>query len=177
MNSNTLLEPRAATKARLRWFTLYADYPAAIRAKYLTAGVGRSIGPEWHFSPEMWKLDSIPPVGSIRDLIAQEAAEADVLLMAVSAPDQPDPAVIQWLQSLVGWKAARNHPGLLLGLLGDEDHAVTEKNWLVEQLALLAGRTNMNLAWHAYGQEFVEDSSWLEAELEHLLARKKACGL
>jgi hypothetical protein len=177
MNSNTLIEPRSVTKARLRWFTVYADYPAAIRAKHLAAGVSRSISHEWQLSAEMWKLDCIAPVGSIRELIMQEAADADVLLLAISALESPDSAVIQWLQSLVEWKANRAFPGLLVGLFGDEDHKVAEKNWMVEQLSLFAGRTQMSFAWHASGQEFVEDSSWLDVELENFLARKRACGL
>jgi hypothetical protein len=177
MNSNILIEPRAAAKTRLRWFTLYADYPAAIRARRVATGVTRMLGRDWQLAPEMWKLDSIAPVGPIRDLIAQEAAEADVLVIADSSPDQPDPAVIQWLHSLIDWKANRLIPGLLVGLLGDEDHKVTEKNWLVEELGRFAGRTQMSFVWHACGQEFVEDSHWLNAGVENLLVRKKTCGV
>jgi hypothetical protein len=177
MNSNILIEQRSTAKTRLRWFTLYADYPAAIRAKRLAEKVARAIGCEWQLSAEMWKLDAIAPVGSIRNLIAQEAAEADVLLIAVSSLDQPDPAVIEWLHSLVDWKANRLIPGLLVGLLGDEDHKLSDKNWLVEELVQFAGRTHMHLAWHVCGQELVEDSHWLSAGVENLLVRKKACGV
>jgi hypothetical protein len=177
MNSNMLIEQRSTAKTRLRWFTLYADYPAAIRAKRLAENVSRAIGREWQLSAEMWKLDAIAPVGSIRNLIAQEAAEADVLLIAVSSLDQPDPAVIEWLHSLVDWKANRVIPGLLVGLLGDEDHKVSDQNWLVEELMQFAGRTQMRLAWHVCGQELVEDSHWLNADVEHLLVRKKTCGV
>jgi hypothetical protein len=177
MNSNMLIEPRPTAKARLRWFTLYADYPAAIRAKRLAAGVARTVGREWQLSAEMWKLDAIAPVGSIRNLIAQEAAEADVLLIAISALDPPDQAVIEWLHSLVDWKANRLIPGLLVGLLGDEDHQVTQQSWMVEELTRFAGRTQMSLAWHVCDQEFAEDSSWLNGDVENLLARKKTCGV
>jgi hypothetical protein len=68
-------------------------------------------------------------------------------------------------------------PGLLVGLLGDEDHKVSDQNWLVEELMQFAGRTQMRLVWHFCGQELVEDSHWLNADVEHLLVRKKTCGV
>jgi hypothetical protein len=120
----------------------------------------------------MWKLDSVAPVGPIRDMIAQEAGESDVLMIAISSLDQPDTSVIRWLHSLVNWKSNRLVPGLLVGLLGDEEHRVTDGNWAVNELAIFARRTQMDLAWCAVGRDAALDSDWLRAGLERLLAAK-----
>src|SRR5262249_27444992 len=101
MDSNTLAVPRTAARRRLRMFTLYADFPAGIRARRLGNQVAGLVGSDWETSAEMWKLDSVAPVGPIRDMIAQEAGESDVLMIAISSLDAPDTSVIRWLNSLV----------------------------------------------------------------------------
>jgi len=106
-------------------------------------------------------------------MIAQEAGESDVLFIAVGSLEQPDPALIQWLDSLVNWKMNRPIPGLLVGLLGEEDRRVDEANWLVTQLAWFAQRTQMDFAWHPAGRDAVEDMDWLTGGVQKLLTRKK----
>ena len=175
MHTNTFIEPPALTRAKLRLFTLYADFAAGIRARRLVNQTAKIIGSDWEFAAEMWKLDSVAPVGPIREMIAQEAGESDVLLIAISSPDQPDSDVAQWLHSLVNWKANRLIPGLLVGLLGDEEHKVTADTWVVGELAAFASRTQMDLAWRAVGRDFSDEAAWLTGGVEKLLIRKKAC--
>lgn len=175
MNTNILIEPAAAVDAKLRLFTLYADFPAGVRAKRLVSRIASRSGRKWAVTAEMWKLDSVTPIAAIRDLIAQEAGESDVLLIAISAVDQPEPAVIHWLNSLVNWKLNRPVPGLLVGLPGDEDRRADETNWLVDQLAAFARRTRMEFVWRAAGRDAAEDLDWLTAGLERLVDRRRAC--
>src|SRR5262245_45732369 len=132
MHANTLMEPVQTQRAKLRVFTLYGDFPAGIRAKRLIHRMISLAGKDWELSAEMWKLDSVAPIGPIRDMIAEEAGESDVLLIAVSSVEQPDPAVIRWLHTLVHWKANRTIPGLLVGFPGDEEHRVDETGWFVD---------------------------------------------
>jgi hypothetical protein len=172
MNTNALIEPVSSAKGRLRLFTLYADYPAGIRARRLAAQV-RRLATQWDVAAEMWKLDSVAPVGPIREMIAQEAGESDVLLIAVSSVAGPDPALVEWLGSLVNWKANRLVPGLLVGLLGDEERDVEAENVMADQLAAFAQKTQMNFAWQTAGRDAFLDSDWLAADLEKLLERKK----
>ncbi len=173
MNTNTLIEPGPAAKAKLRWFTLYADFPAGVRAKRLVNRMASQSGTPWEVAAEMWKLDSVTPIAAIRDLIAQEAGDSDVLLIAISAVDQPEPAVIHWLNSLLNWKLNRPVPGLLVGLPGDEDHPADETNWLVDHLALFARRTHMDFVWRAAGRDAAEDLDWVVEGVERLLERRK----
>jgi hypothetical protein len=174
MDMNALIEPKVA-RARLRLFTLYADFPAGMRAKRLARQIAALAGENWEVSAEMWKLDSISPIGAIRDMIAQEAGESDVLAIAISNVDQPEPAITGWLNSLVNWKANRAVPGLLVGLLGDEDRKVAGHNWMVEQLGAFAKRSQMDLAWQAAGKDSSSDSDWLARGVGLLLERKKFC--
>ncbi len=176
MHTNTITEPRVAAKPKLRWFTLYADFPAGIRARHLLNRATPLIGGEWEISAEMWKLDSVAPAGPIHQMIAQEAGESDVLLIAVSSVDQPDSDVTRWLESLVNWKANRIVPGLLAGFLGDADHEVDEENWMVNCLAAFAQRTQMEFAWSGGGRDSVIEATWLKPGLETLLTRKRVSG-
>ena len=173
MHSNTLIEPEPVVKMRLRLFTLYVDFTAGVRAKRAMSRLSSLARQEWNVSAEMWKLDSVSPHGFIREMIAQEASEADVLLVAVSDANQPDPTVSCWLHSLVNWKLDRPAPGLLLGLLGDEEHKIAESNWLVGQLTDFARQTRMDLVWHPVGLDRAEDADWPDTALSRLMDRKR----
>jgi hypothetical protein len=175
MNTNVLIEPVSSAKGRLRFFTLYADYPAGIRARRLATQVKHLAAKDWDVVAEMWKLDSVAPVGPIREMIAQEAGESDILLIAVSSVAGPHPELTAWLSSLVNWKANRLVPGLLLGLFGEEDRDAESENAMAEQLAAFARKTQMSFAWQAAGNETFHNSEWLAAELERLLEKKRAC--
>jgi hypothetical protein len=171
MSTDTLIEPRAT--ATLRLFTLYVDFPAGFRARHLTKQIAASAGNDWRVRVEMWKLDAIGPVGPIRDMIAQEAGEADVLLVATSSLDQLDPAVVRWLESLVHWRANRAIPGLLIGLLAGDDGIVQEVNRSVRPLAAFARRTGMDFVWHTPTADTPVDSGWLADGVRRLLDAKK----
>jgi hypothetical protein len=171
-----LVESEVERKIPLRCFSLYADYPAGIRAKRLSSQLAAVFGCCSQFSSELWKLDSVAPVGPIRKMIAQEAGEADVLLLAVSS-NQPDAALRQWLKSLIPWKSNRLVAGLLVGLLGDEENQVNDTNWLVQELTAFAQRTGMRLVWQAAGRDSLYDCDWLVSGVECLLHRKQVCAV
>jgi hypothetical protein len=123
MNTNTLMEPAPAANAKLRLFTLYADFPAGMRARRLmnriTAlagrlGRGRRDG---NWTP--WRRSDHSR------LDRQEASESDVLLIATSAVEA-DPAT-SMARIAGGLSVAR--PRLLLGLLGDERRWTKPIGW------------------------------------------------
>jgi hypothetical protein len=173
MHSNTLIASEPVAKAKLRLFTLYADFSAGVRAKRLMSRLTSQAGRNWDVSSEMWKFDSIAPIGPIREIVEQEAGESDVLVIAVSAANHSEPAVTRWLQSLVRWKANRPAPGLLLGMLGDEEHRIGEANWLVAELAGFARQSQMDMVWHSVGLDRAEDADWSDAALAKLLERRR----
>lgn len=120
----------------------------------------------------MWKLDSIAPVGPIRRMIAQEAGESDVLMIAATVADDPDPAISGWLDTLVNWKLNRSFPGLLVGLMGNEERSLEPSHWLVGQLAQFAKRTGMDFVWHRMDRELSEDCGWLQSSMDRLMKQK-----
>ena len=176
MPANTSIQPGTTTIGRLRLFTVYADVPAAVRLKWLIGQIIRRTGKNWELSAEMWKLGSVASDGPLKEMVAQAAAEADLLVIAVSSLDQREPALIQWLESVAAWKANRRHPGLLIGLLGDDEHQAGELDWMVSQLGGFSRRTQMDFIWQWMGYDATRDTGWLFASVETLLAVKSSPG-
>jgi hypothetical protein len=160
--------------SKLHLFVLYSDFPAGIRAKHMIAQIGEWTSNHCRLSSEMWKLDSVFPAGPIRQMIAQGAAESDLLVIAVSSPEQPDVEVSRWLDSLVPWKTSRSFPGLVVGLFGDEEHEVQETSWLILELAGFANKTRMNFVWRAVNADSPRCTRWLETDFEKLLTWKRS---
>ena len=171
MSLDTLMAPK--TTATLRLFTLYADFPAGFRARHLTKRIAASAGHDWNVRTEMWKLVAVNPTGPIRDMIAQEAGESDVLLIASSTPGQADPEILQWLDSLAGGRVNRVGPGLLIGLLGGDDGIAKDANLAVAPLTAFARRTGMDFVWQTPTADTPVDSGWLADSVRRLLEAKK----
>ncbi len=161
------------TDGSLAVFVLYADFAAGIRGKRLSRVIGK-IAANVRVSSELWKLDSISPAGIIRRMIAQQAAEADILVIADSMPAGPNPRLNEWLESLVNWKAHRIFPGTLVGLLGDEEHAVDATDWSVNELAAFARKTRMHWRWSSGAREAWENGEWLTEVIERTCEEKRA---
>jgi hypothetical protein len=178
MHLNTVLDAETATGRALRTFSLYVDYPAGLRAKWAAAQIAKLAGKRWEVSGQIWKLDSFVTAGSIKKLIGEEAAQADVLLVAFSSLDQPEQAVIDWLESLApADKTTAGAGGLLVGLLGDDDHWVSARDGMVKQLATIARRRNLDFAWHWMGRDVMDEPGWLTGRVEQLLDRKQSASL
>ena len=174
LNSNIAVGSAPATVGSLRLFTLYADFPAALRLKWLTGQVARLAGQRWEPRVAAWRLDSVTPAGLIKVMIAQEVGEADVLAIAMSSLDQREPMLTEWLESVVAWKTNGRVPGLLIGLLGDEDHQAGELDWTVNELGGFARRTRMGFIWRWMDRDAMADADWLVDNIETLLAEKKS---
>jgi hypothetical protein len=174
MRPDTLMEPASVLCDKLRLLSLYADYPAGTRAKWLTGQISRRAAPRWKLSAGMWKLDLAASVGRMNEMILQEAVESDLLVISVSSLDQREPLLDQWLHSLVALKANRPVAGLLIGLLGDDEHEAGELEWTVHQLAVFARRTEMDFIWQWMGRDAMYETSWLTVILEQLLTRKES---
>ena len=173
MNIETLVEPEVMTEGRLRLFSLYVDFAAAVRARWATSQISRLAGEHWKSSTEMWNLDSLTASGPIRKMITADAADADVLVIAMSSLDRRELELIQWLDSLTAGKANRPGPGLFIGLLGDENDRAGELDWTVKQFLHCAQRTDRDFIWHWMEPEAMIGGDWLADSVEALLARKQ----
>jgi hypothetical protein len=175
MHLNTVLDSEKVANRTLNLFSLYVDFPAGLRAKWAAGLVTRRAAKYWEVAGQVWKLDSVITAGSLRNLIGGEAAQADVLVVAFSSLDEPEQAVIDWLESLA--PARQTDPaagGLLVGLLGDDENWVGSKDAMVKRLAQIARGRNMDFAWHWMGRDAKEDPEWLADRVEQLLDRKQS---
>jgi len=178
MHTTSLEEPKKVDR-KFRLFTLYGDFAAGIRAKRLAGQIARLTGIGWQHCLEMWKLDSIGAIVPIREMIAREAAEADVLLIAVTSRDQPEPGVIRWLDSLSALQANRSVPGLLVGLLGEHEQPPAvepefERFDFVRELQQYARRSGMDFVWRPIDRDGTDDCDWLAGNFRRLIARKES---
>lgn len=173
MHTDTLIERERVICGRLRLFSLYLDSAAAVRARWATSQIARLAGERWKSSTEMWNLNSLFASDPIRTMITQDAAEADVIVVAMSSLDQRMPELIQWLDSLTAYKANRPVSGLLVGLFGDDEQPVGELDWTVEQFLGCAQRSDRDFIWCWMRQEAMADGGWLADSVEVLLSRKQ----
>lgn len=165
MSSSIAIDSPSVRGANLRLFTLYEDFDAGFRAKLLADRILARVGNSRQISQAMWRIGSAKPIGRIHQLMARDAAESDVLLVASSAVDQTQQTVIRWLYSLLGWRSNPMLPSLLIGLFGDRDRAASASDWLISQLTAFAARNHLEFLWHSES-EGVTDAYWVEQVFE-----------
>jgi len=171
MNPNALIEGAGAVKGRLRIFTCYMDFPAGVRAKRLADQIISMAGADPDTSIEMWKMDSVPEIGPLMAIIAQEAAQADVLIIAASSPASPDPVLQRWLYSLAVRNDRTPADRLLIALLGCENVWRDEADQTVVALGDFARRNGMEFVWRTMEPHFRNEFGLLPVQLERFLHR------
>jgi len=174
LDNHHLIENAAHTAGILRIFSLHLDFPASIRARWGVDTIKQLAGDQWHCSTEMWKIESLNTANSVRKMLLDEAARADVLLIAVSSLDRQEIELIRWLESLAG--AITNHPvpGLLIGIFGDETCLTRELDWTVKHFMNCARNTNRDFIWHWMEEPPVGEPEWLSSHIGTFLTRKLA---
>jgi hypothetical protein len=115
---------------------------------------------------QTWKLDSAIAADSIRDLVAQDAAESDLLVIAAGSLEQRAPGLAQWLRSVAPWKQTGCRGGLLIGLLGGDEEQAGELAWLINELSDFARRMGMRFLWQWMTAGALQETEWLEAGIE-----------
>ncbi len=176
MNTETLVEPELVADRRLHLFSLYVDFPAAVRARWATGQISRLAGKQWKTSAEMWNLDSLTTSEPIRKMITRDAADADVLVIAMSSLDWRELELVEWLNSLAAGKANRPEPGLFLGLLGDGRGEAVELDWTVRQFLRCARQMDRDFIWHWMNRDAMVDDDWLRDIAEALVMRRQPGG-
>ncbi len=154
-------------------FSLYVDFAAAARARWATSQVAKLAGEHWKSSSEMWNLDSLAASEPIRKMIEQDAADADVLIIAMSSLERRELELVEWLDSLSEGKTNRTASGLFIGLLGDDKQEIRELDWTVKQFLGCAQRTDRDFIWHWMEPGVMNRNDWLAGSVEALLTRKQ----
>jgi hypothetical protein len=154
---------------KLHVFSLYVDFAAAGRARWLTGRMSRLAGELWTISTEMWNLDSLMASEPIRKMITQDASEADVLVVAMSSLDWREPELVQWLDSLTSGRADRAESRLFIGLLGDRRGLAAELDWTVKEFLRCARQMDRRFLWQWMGRDAMADDDWVMDSVEPLL--------
>ena len=173
MNAETLIEPELTMNGKLRLFSLYVDFAAAVRARWVTSQISRLAGDQWKASTQLWNLDSLTASGPIRKMITQDAADADVLIVAMSSLDRRELELAQWLESLPARKVSHPGSGLFIGLLGDENGQAGELDWTVKQFLRCAQQMDRDFIWHWMEPGVMDNNDWLAGSVETLMNRKQ----
>lgn len=159
---------------KLHLFSLYVDFAASVHARWAVGTITKLAGPCWKTSTEMWNLDSLNASQAVRKLTIQEAADADVLIVALSSLDRRESKLIEWLDALVAGKSEHPVSRLLIGLLGDEEHEAGELEWTVKQFMRCAQKMGRDFIWHWIGRGAINDTTWLDDSVEKFLSRKQS---
>ena len=163
------MKPATMTDGKLHLFSLYADFPASVRSRQMAAMIARMAGPRWQTSSEMWTVDNLKASEPIRQMITNEAANADVIIVAVSSPAHIEPALANWLDSFAAAKTNRPSSGLLIGLPGDGETQAAESKGLVKLLIRSAQQSGRDFVWRKHAQD---EAGWLAKNIENLLENK-----
>lgn len=170
----TFSKSESVTRGRLRLFSLYLDFPAAVAARWVTTQISGHAGGQWKAAAEMWKLDSLTTGGSISKMAAEDAAAADVLIVTLSSLARRETELVQWLDALAPAHAQRAATGLFIGLLGGQEPPPDELDWTVKHLLRSAQRTDRDFIWRWMGSDTLAESGWLKKSVDALLARKQS---
>ena len=155
---------------KLHSFSIYTDFGAYRHIKWTVGAIAKLAGPRWHCSSETWKLDSLTASEPMGRMLAHDGANADILIVVVNSLEQRKPELIRWLDSLAPLHPHR--PGLLIGLLGDEDDKSEELDWTARELIRCAQKANRKFIWHWMGHHAMDGTTWLAQAIEMLLASK-----
>jgi hypothetical protein len=147
MNSRLPTGRAGAVPETLQILVLYTDFPAGIRAKQLTDQVEVLAGNHCGTSLQFWKLDSIPNLGPLKEIIAKDASAADALILATSSPVQDDPVISYWLNLLSATNSERLVHGLLVGVCGDEKTKAADLDRVLSAMFLFASRAQLDFVW------------------------------
>ena len=172
MDANTLAPRQTAVHGRLRIFSLYVDFPGSVRARWANCTLSQLAGENWVTSTEMWRLDSASTSIAIRNMIAGEAARADILLVTISNLNYRQHELVAWLESVAICPTDRQSPGLFIGLFGEDDHQSGELKWTVDQCRNCSLSMNRDFIWHCMETAAPTDDSWLKVNLDTFLSLK-----
>lgn len=86
---------------------VYEDYATGLRAKRLYDNLCRQLEPECEVNQSMWKFEvlAVPRLGTVA---AEEAAEADMVIISLSGESELPGRVKDWLETWVGEKAGQS---------------------------------------------------------------------
>ncbi|MHB8520909.1 MAG: hypothetical protein ACYDH9_09130 [Limisphaerales bacterium] len=119
----------------------YEDFATGIRAKKAFDGVLRELGSDLTFNCKLWKFD-ILRIPQLKEMAADDAAEADMVLIAAHSGSELPAGVKKWIDLWV----TRRRPGprALVSLLDPEEGSPSGRNLVCNYLHQVSERGHMD---------------------------------
>ncbi len=120
---------------------VYQDFATGLRAKRLYDNLCRQLEPECELNQSMWKFEvlAIPRIGAVA---AEEAAEADLVIISMHGDLELPGKVKAWLETWVGDKSNPN--GALVAVFDDSEDAGGQVASVQASLRQIADRGGMH---------------------------------
>ena len=120
---------------------VYEDYATGLRAKRLYDDLCRQLEPECEVNQSMWKFEvlGMPRLGVVA---AEEAAEADMIIISMSGENELPGKVRDWLETWVGEKAGQS--SALVALFDEVEEEESQIEAIQSHLRQVARRGGMS---------------------------------
>ena len=118
---------------------VYEDYATGLRAKRLYDELCRQLEPDCELNQSMWKFEvlGVPRLGTVA---AEEAAEADMIIVSMSGENELPKTVADWLETWLGEKVGQSSALVtLFDETEEEENQCETIQWHLRQVARRGG--------------------------------------
>lgn len=141
--------PRKNKKAEVRVIMIFEDIPSGKEIITAYDLILQRFGNEYDFDSHLWNFNGLRDC-RIREMAAEEAAEADLILVSAHGENHLSLHVRAWLEMALEMRSRRSG---ILGLMLDREHMTPNSN---------LGIYLQNAAWKA-GMEFISTPNFASA--------------
>jgi hypothetical protein len=174
MNAGLQAQEREAAQAQeLREFNIviaYEDLAAGVRAKQTFDYLLAELGGRFTFTCKLWKF-RILEAPQLSEIAAQDAAEADMIMVAAHGHQELPSAVRGWINLWLQRAGRRDRA--LVALVDSQDGDTTKPNPICSHLHEVAKRGNLDYFCHSADRPNQEASLTL-LRIREQAARKSA---
>src|SRR6266702_5644572 len=119
----------------------YNNFDSGIRAKEILDRLARALGSQLTMNISMWKFDVLE-LDKLQDLAANDAVEADIIIISTSGAGELSPGVQQWVER---WLCRKQPESSAFVSLNEADPDGTAESPAVsEYLQTIANRGNLS---------------------------------
>lgn len=120
---------------------VYEDFACGVRAKKAFDGVVHELGSSFNFNCKLWKFD-ILCLPELKEIAAEDAADADMVLIAAHSTGELPDAVKNWIDTWVARKRPRQRA--LVSLLDPQETRSSDRDPACTYLHQVSERGHMD---------------------------------
>ncbi|MHB8519479.1 MAG: hypothetical protein ACYDH9_01860 [Limisphaerales bacterium] len=139
---------------------VYEDFPAGVRAKQTLDRLLHDLDPQFVYNSKIWKFD-ILQISQLRELAAQDAADADLIILAACGTTELPAGVKCWINLWLA-RAGRSRRALV-SLLDNRTEPATNRGSICSYLREIAQKGHMDF--------FCQEADWPNEETRSYLAK------